>query len=106
MSGQLEIQVTLSDPAKGFKDVLIEADAESSMNEVLAALRQVHPGPYFLGTAELPPRGRLGDSGLFNGAVITVGRPLAAHIDLPWELCVVGGPAAGTRFPLRGRPVV
>ena len=94
----------------------IDADADSPIGDVAAALEEVSPGPYWLDGQSLSGPGRVADSGLRDGVVVyagpappgddqgTTARPPGSE---PVEdLAVVAGPYAGTSVELNGPEIV
>ncbi len=128
----VRIQASLVEVGGAWRqDVLIEADPESPVREVIAALSAIRPGRFWLDGHPLGGDGRIGDRGLRDGATVLVtpagapeptapdgaaqpgaaqpraGQPPSGRTNLPGpEVAVVSGPEAGTRFPLTSGTVV
>jgi S-DNA-T family DNA segregation ATPase FtsK/SpoIIIE len=93
------MQFTLFEPASGWRgDVLIDADPETPVDKVVSVLSAVRPGHLWLAGHRLEGTGRVGDSQLRDGAVLTV-TPVDAG---PSGDVMAGGPAAGG--PAAGGP--
>lgn len=82
--------------------VAVQADPDTPTREVIDALQQ-HLGTdrLFAGTRPITTAGRLGDSDLRDGTLLTVGKPQPPRTPRRgWEAVVVGGPDAGRITPL------
>jgi hypothetical protein len=67
------MQVTLFEPGSGWRgDVLVDADPETPVDRVVSVLSAVRPGHLWLAGRRLEGTGRVGDSPLRDGVVLTV----------------------------------
>lgn len=112
-SASMQIQIRLRDSGGDWEqDVLVDADPETPLVEVVSALTAVRPGELWLGTKPLGSQGVLADCGLRNGVVLTVanGSAPAPTPDPPQapaavELATVSGPFAGLCWPIRASTI-
>ncbi len=131
----VRLQLTLADPAPagGRDDVILEADPETPVDDVVAELGRIRPGRMWVDGTRVEGAGRVGDSVLRDGTVVTVvpptrhddllppptvpsGHAAGVHSDGPGrgarrgdaalEVAVTGGPAAGRTFPITGPEMV
>ncbi|HEX6596752.1 MAG TPA: FHA domain-containing protein, partial [Acidimicrobiales bacterium] len=81
---------------------VLRADPETPVAELVSALAGLVPGEPFVRGSPLGRHGRLADSALLDGDVVTFGFPATprAHRE-GLELAVVGGPHGGASWPLR-----
>ncbi len=100
-------RISLVDPATGVSvQAAVNADEQTSLVDLTASLSRLAPvpGELFLDGQRIRPVGVLDDLSLSDGAMFGCGGPIpSARIRSPervLELRVVGGPFAGTIFPL------
>ena len=107
-TADMRLNLRLVDPRSGkADDVVLTAEPETAMADVVAALGGGRREKLFHRGAPLAPAGQLGSSGLVDGTVLTVGAPAAPGGGGagPLELAVVGGPLSGRSWPIGGRPM-
>ncbi|MBW3575670.1 MAG: FHA domain-containing protein [Actinobacteria bacterium] len=103
----MRLNLRLSDPdARWSAHVVVHADPETPIDDVVAALNKLRPGALFVHGYRLGGGGHLAGSGLLDGDVITVGRPGRALSTGGFQLAVVDGPAAGRSWTLPAGPSV
>jgi S-DNA-T family DNA segregation ATPase FtsK/SpoIIIE len=91
------MQVTLFEPGSGWRgDVLVDADPETPVDRVVSVLSAVRPGHLWLAGRRLEGTGRVGDSPLRDGVVLTVdpGGTGPAGVATP-GVAAPGGPVWG-----------
>ncbi len=86
--------------------MVVQADPQTPIDDVVQALNRVRPGPLFVHGYRLEGGGHLAGSGLLDGDVITVGRPGRALTSGGFQLAVVEGPATGHSWTLPAGPSV
>ena len=98
----MRLNLRLLDPRSGRLDpIVLTADPETPMDEVARALGRVQPGELFVRGVPLSPTGPIRAARLLDGDVVTVTGPEARRAaPTGLELAVVGGPLAGTAWPL------
>lgn len=105
----MNLQVMLYDRSAGRRvPILLQVELDTPMAEIIDALDvATHGQPLFLGNQRLTTTGRLGESGLREGSLLSVGEPEAPKQKRQgWELVVVSGPSAGQIEPLKRGPVL
>ncbi|MDP9419308.1 MAG: FtsK/SpoIIIE domain-containing protein, partial [Actinomycetota bacterium] len=103
----MRLNLRLSDPdARWSRHVVVDADPQTPVDEVVRALSSLREGPLFLRGERFGGGGRLADSGLLDGDVLTLGRPGRAFASGGFQLAVVEGPAAGRSWTLPPGPIV
>lgn len=100
-------RISLLDPATNVSvEAVINGDEQTPLVDVRASLARLAPvpGDLFLDGRPFPTDGTLGQLALPDGAIVGCGRPVPAlrisRAPTELELRVVGGPFAGTVFPL------
>ena len=98
----MRLNLRLLDPRSGRLDpIVLTADPETPMDEVARALGRVQPGELFVRGVPLSPTGPIRAARLLDGDVVTVTGPEARRAaPTGLELAIVGGPLAGTVWPL------
>lgn len=96
------MNLRLSNPSSGRTDhIVLTADSETPIEEVVSALNTVQQGELFVQGARFAGQGQLGASGIRDGDVVTVGRgEITAKQPKGLQLAAVGGPLSGRRWPL------
>ena len=92
-------------------DVVVNAEPDCALSEILQALPNVQAGDeFYLGSDRIDPDTLLSDSSLCDGAIVQVGSPGTPAINfstIDVEVRVVSGPAAGSIYPIgSGRHVI
>jgi DNA segregation ATPase FtsK/SpoIIIE, S-DNA-T family len=84
--------------------LVVMGEPESPLSAVVGALEAIQPGPLTVRGHVLPADGQLGESELRDGDIVASGRgsgsPAPEGDGALWELAVVGGPGAGSRWRL------
>jgi len=100
-------RISLLDPATGVSvEAVVNGDEQTPLVDVRAGLARLAPvpGDLFLNGRPFPAEGTLGEVPLPDGAIVGCGRPVPglriSRASTELELRVVGGPFAGTVFPL------
>ncbi len=106
----MNLQLALRDAIHGIsRVVVIQADPDTPLGDVVGALSQfAGTDRLFVGQEPLQIEGRLGDSSLRDGTLVSIGRPPKRSKQRSgWEAVIVGGPDAGRITSLRlGKHVI
>ena len=98
----MRLNLRLYNPAsRRADDVVLTAEPDALVDDVVRALNTVQPGPLFVRGYPFCGHGRLSSSVLRDGDVVSVGRPGPGRGGAGLQLVAVAGPADGGRWVLR-----